>query len=250
MMTKLFTAILLLSFGMSVAQVPSSAPSLDAETSSLRRLSNQLKPKFGKVRFHRDEQLEDRLRTRRSESFSVPHIYQIQAEPSDDEVLTPNLSTMYVAVSRDGSAVYQLTGFPDAERHFNELVSDDLSSVIRTREQAESRGLLCAEIVYGTSPSWWTGGESSVQLKAAQHFFSEGHQDGLTLASKWWKSAKGNRAALAITTLPKGDGFEVNLPVFWAPVEGHSAPEVQMYRIDISNKGACSMPVPPSVVLH
>jgi hypothetical protein len=69
MMTILFTAVLLLPFGMSVGQVPSSAPSLDAEASSLRQFSNQLKPKFGKVRFHRDEQLEDRLRTRRSAPF-------------------------------------------------------------------------------------------------------------------------------------------------------------------------------------
>jgi hypothetical protein len=250
MMFRLLAAIMLLSMRLSVAQGPSCVSESNTDASSLGQLSSQLMPKLGKVRFHRDEQLEDRLRTHRSESSPVPRIYQIQAEPSGDEVFTYRLPTMYVAVSRDGSAVYQLAGFPDAERHFDELVRDQLTSPIRTKEEAESRGLLCAEIVYGTSPSWWTDGKSSVQLKAAQHFFSEGHQDALTLASQWWKSTKGNRTELAVATLPKGDGFEVNLPVFWAPVEGHSTPEVRLYRININYKGACSMPTAPSVVLQ
>jgi hypothetical protein len=249
-MTKLFVAILLLSLQMSGASAQLSAPNLDAEASSLRQLANELRSTLGQVRFHREEQFEDRLRARGTKSFLLPHIYQIQADPSDDEVLTRSLPAIYIAVSHDGLAVYRLSGFPNAERHFDDLVRDQLSPPIRTKEEAESRGLLCAEIVYGTSPRLWIEGGSSVQLKAAEHFFSEGHQDGLSLASKWWKSAKGNRTDLVITTLPKSDGFELNLPVFWAPVEGHSVPEVQLYRIDISDAGACTMPASPSVVLR
>ena len=249
-MTRVFTAVLLFSLQMAEAQSSAYVPNSNTEASSLAQLSSQLMPKLGKVRFHREEELEDRLRAHGLESSTLPHIFQVQAEPSDDEALTRTLPTMYVAVSRNGSAVYELAGSPDAERHFDELVKDEIPTRIQTSEAAESRGLLCAQVVYGTLPSWWTDGESSVQSKAAQHFFSEGHQDGLALAAKWWKSAKGNHAELKLATVPKGDGFELSLPIFWAPVEGHSVPEVKLYRIEISRQGTCTMPASPSVVLR
>jgi hypothetical protein len=248
------SALLLFTLYSSPFQGPvSPQPTSHAEESSLIGLSNELAAKFGKVRFHRDEEFEDRLLVRgssASQSALVPHIFQIQSETSDDEALPRSLPTMYVAVSRDGSRVYQLAGSPNAESNFDSMVKEQLPSLVRTKEQAESRGLLCAEIVYGVSPSWWLDGETGVQLKAAQHFFSEGHKDGLVLADRWWKAAKGNRAELGITTRAKSDGFEVDLPIFWAPVEGHSIPEVRLYRIEVSGRGACSMPASPSVVLR
>jgi hypothetical protein len=224
-----------------------------AEANSLKKLSIDLATQLGKVRFHREEGLEDRLLVRgssASRSTLVPHIFQIQPETSDDEVLIRSLPTMYVAVSPDGSIVYQLAGSPNAEGNFANMVREQLPAPIKTKEQAESRGLLCAEIVYGVSASWWVDGETGVQLKAAQHFFSEGHKDGLVLADRWWKAAKGSRAELSIATRARGDGFEIDLPIFWAPVEGHSIPEVKVYRIGVSDTGACSTPTPPSVVLR
>jgi hypothetical protein len=224
---------------------------IDAQ--ALRRLSSELTPKFGRLRFHREEELEDRLRPRDSSNPTisiVPHIFRIQDDPADDIVIPRNFPTMYVGVSQAGSSAYKLAGFPDAERNFNEMVTDSLPSRIVTKEQAESRGLLCADLVYGLSPSWWIDGESSVQVKAAQHFFSDGQKNGLALAGRWWKSAKGNRSELAIATLVKGDGFEVELPIFWAPVESRSKPEVRLYRIDVTQRGGCSMVIPPSLVLH
>jgi len=163
----------------------------------------------------------------------------------------PNgLPTMYVATSGDGSRVYRLAGFPGAEQAFNRLINEGPSQRIRTTPEAESRGLLCAEIVYGLSPSWWLGGASSAKSKAAEHFFAEGHKNGLQLGERWWKSAKGNRGALKITTTNSNGLFSVSVPVFWAPVEGHSTPEVKLYRIEVTEIGACLMTTVPSVVLR
>ena len=157
---------------------------------------------------------------------------------------------MYVAVSQLSSHVYKLAGFDSAESDFAKLISETPEQRIETIYGAESRGLLCAEIVYGLSPSWWVGGESSVKLQAAEHFFAEAHPDGLLLAANWWKTAKGDRKHLKIFTEAKGDGYQLNLPIFWAPVEGHSVPEVKLYQIEVTRDGACSNPVPPSVILR
>jgi hypothetical protein len=130
------------------------------------------------------------------------------------------------------------------------LVNEGPGQEIRTTREAESRGLLCAEIVYGLSPNWWLGGASSAKSKAAGHFFAEGHEDGLQLGERWWKSAKGNRGALEITTTNSNGVFSVSVPVFWAPVEGHSTPEVKLYRIEVAKSGACLMTAVPSVVFR
>lgn len=226
-------------------------PYRSADTEALARFSHELEPMYGKVRFHREEGFEDRLRnTNAPHSPVVPHIFQIQSQQSGDEALARSLPDMYVAVSTNGSRVYQFAGSPNAESNFDTMVKEQLPSSVSTKEQAESRGLLCAEIVYAVSPTWWLGGEKDVQLKAAQHFFSEGHKDGLALADHWWKTAKGNRTELSITTKATASGFEVALPIFWSPVEGHSKPEVKLYRIVVSSSGTCSMPTSPSVVLH
>jgi hypothetical protein len=103
---------------------------------------------------------------------------------------------------------------------------------------------MCAEIVYVLSPEWWVNGASNAKLQAAKHFFNNGHEDGLQLAEKWWKSFKGDRAAINVTTTKANGAFFVNLPVFWAPVEGHSIPEIRVYRIEVSESGTCHMNEP------
>jgi hypothetical protein len=225
----------------------------------LTQVADELRPEFGSVRFHREEQFEDRFIVRgATESLvaSRPGIYQIQEQrfdPSSGSITEriPNqLPTMYVAASGDGSRIYRLAGFPGAEQEFNRLVSEGAVQKITTTAEAESRGLLCAEIVYGLSPNWWLDGPSSAKLKAAGHFFAEGHEDGLLLGERWWKTAKGNREALRITATNSTQAFLVNLPIFWAPVEGHSIPEVKMYRIEVAGDGTCRMNSAPSVVLR
>jgi hypothetical protein len=151
---------------------------------------------------------------------------------------------MYVATSSDESKIYKLGGFSSSEQDFNRLVSEGPVQKIRTERDAESRGLLCAEIVYDLSSAWWVDGASSVKLQAAHHFFDEGHEDGLRLAEKWWRSFRGNRAALKITTTKANGAFSVNLPVFWAPVETHSVPEIKLYRIEVSEGGTCHINEP------
>jgi hypothetical protein len=227
--------------------------------SSLTQVAEGLHPEFGPVRFHREEKFEDNFIVR-GISASVlafrPNFYQIQGERFDQsgrtfrERFDYDLPTMYVATSRDESNVYRLAGFPEAEESFNRLVREGPNQKILTNGDAMSRGLLCAEVVYGLSPNWWVGGISRAKLKAAEHFFAEGHEDSLLLAERWWKSAKGNRETLNITTTKSGGVFSVNVPVFWAPVPGPTIPEVKLYRIEVSDAGTCRMTSAPAIVLR
>jgi hypothetical protein len=218
---------------------------------SLAQIADELRPEYGGVRFHREEELEDRFIVRAWPASALavaPHIFQIQARQFDfvggstTVRIRNGLPIMYLATSSDELA-YKLAGFPSAEQEFSRLVSEH-SQKLRTKSEAESRGLLCAEIVYGLSPAWWVDGASSAKLQAAKHFFNEGHDDGLLLTEKWWESFSVDPAKITITTTKTKDTFSVHLPVFWAPVEVHSAPEIRMYRIEVSENGTCHMEKP------
>jgi hypothetical protein len=220
---------------------------------SLTQVANELRSDYGPVRFHREERFEDRLGILAPKSG--PHyIYRIEGERFDYsgrtviERVPSNLPTMYIATT--GQSVYRLAGFPGAEQNFNKFVKAAHEDHVHGKQDAESRGLLCAEIVYGLSPEWWLDGPSSAKLKAAEHFFGKGSEDGLTLGSEWWKSAKGNRDALNITTTELNEIFLVSLPIFWAPVESDSSPAVKLYRINIAADGSCTMPDRPTVILQ
>src|SRR5216684_1129893 len=86
------------------------------------------------------------------------------------------------------------------------------------------------------------GTASVAQL--APHFFDEGHKNGFDLTKKWWKSFTGKSGAIEIQTKKTTDGFAVNLPVFWAPVESQVVPEIRVYRIDVSSGGYCHLNEP------
>jgi hypothetical protein len=222
-------------------------------------ISGELRDQFGTVRFHREEEFEDRFIVSglSAENLGLaPHVYQIQSPRFDHAggsvlVRTGNgLPTMYVATLSNEHRVYRLYGFANAEQDFNRLVSDAPSQRIIGTGDAESRGLLCGEIVYGLSSRWWVADESNAKLQAAEHFFAEGHKDGLLLGEKWWKSVKGDRTAISISTKEKeGGGFVVNLPVFWAPVEGDIVPQIKIYHIEVSEVGTCHMNSEPAQVL-
>jgi len=222
-------------------------------------VSAELKDQFGTVRFHREEEFEDRFIVSglSLEGFSLaPHFYEIQSPRFDLASSTPlvrmggGLPTMYVASLSDEHKIYRLYGFANAEQEFNRLVGDAPSQKIRGAGDAESRGLLCGEIIYGLSSRWWVADDSNAKLQAAEHFFAAGHKDGLLLGEKWWKSVKGDRKALSINTKAKeGGGFVVNLPVFWAPVEGDIVPQIKIYRIEVSDTGTCHLDNQPVQVL-
>ncbi len=252
--------LLLLAFALATCSVCESKAQDRAESrpaSPLAQVAEELRSEFGPVRFHRHEELEESfmvLGVPGSVLVSRPFIYEVQGERFDasrgvmTEGIPAALPTMYVATLRDESRIYRLTGFQGAERSFNDLVRDGPQQRMRTKQDVTSRGLLCAEIVYGLSPKWWLGGASSVKLKAAEHFFAEGHGNGLLLADKWWKSAKGNRDVLSTTTTASGGVFSVTVPVFWAPVEGSTVPEVRLYGIEVSETGTCRAAAPRTVL--
>jgi hypothetical protein len=219
------------------------------ENETLASISKELQPEFGSVRFHRDEQLEDQFIVRGAPISAIsgePKFYEVQKDRFEisDGVVSERFSgvpTMWIAASADGAKVYRLAGFESAEENFNLLVSDSPKQRISTTAEAESRGLLCAEVVYGLSSDWWLDGSSGAQLKAAKHFFAEGHSNGLLLAQRWWRSFSEHAHDLQIRTAKENGAYSVSLPVFWAPVEGHSAPEVRLYRIEVGQFGACHL---------
>jgi hypothetical protein len=222
---------------------------------ALIQVAKELYPEYGPVRFHREEHLEDSIDSGQKGRESMPRIYQIEqprfdrSGPTTTVRVPSGLPTMYVATSIDGSVVYRLTGFQGAERSFNQLVKDFQLPNIHGKQAAESRGLFCAEVVYGLSPKWWLNGPSGAKLLAAEHFFAQGHEDGLTLAEHWWKSAKGNRTSLNISTIQSNSDFVLRVPVFWSPVEGDVKPEVKLYSITVTDSGTCLMHAGPIVVL-
>ncbi len=237
------------------------ASPIPGRDSVLNSVSEQLRTQFGTLRFHREEGFEDQFLPNvpsTTELELAPHFYKIEMPRFDHAsgsalVHSGNggLPTMYVGTSADERKVYRLYGFTDPEVEFNRLVGDIPFKKIGGTSDAETRGLLCAEIVYGLSDRWWVADPSNAKLQAAEHFFALGHEDGLLLGQRWWGAIKGNRSALSInTTRKEGDEFVVNLPVFWAPLEGASAPKIQIYRIEVSDAGACHMNPKPFQVLE
>ncbi len=238
------------------AQV-SSAP--QGAASPLSDVATELKDRFGEVRFHREEAQEDSFISHGLQLSAyglLPRFFQVQ-NPRFDlsrgfvmENTTNALPTMYVAILPDGSKVYRLYGFPKPEEEFNRLVADGPLQKIGGKTDAETRGLLCAEVVYGLSSQRWVADPSNAKLQAAAHFFSAGHKDGRLRGEKWWESIKGDRAALVIQTAKsEHGGFSVSLPVFWAPVEGTVVPQIRIYRIDVTESGACHMDRQPTSVV-
>ena len=218
-----------------------------------------MRAQFGEVRFHRDETLEDRFIVKGlplSAFGQEPHFFQVQSPRFDlskgfvIEKYTYTLPTMYVASSADGLNVYRLYGFSNPEAEFNRLVADVPPQNITGTGDAQTRGLLAGEVVYGLSSRWWIADPSNAELQAAKRSFADGHQDGLARGAKWWDSVKGDRSAISIRTVRnEHGGFSVNLPIFWAPVEGDVEPQIKIYRISVSESGMCHMDQQPVAVL-
>jgi len=226
---------------------------------SLATLAKELETKFGPIRFHREEDLEDRFIVQASSHLreaAQPRFFLIEpahSGPSDDNRpanLLTKLPRMYVALGDDKNA-YRLFGFTGAESEFNRLIGDSPKQEMHSADDAEARGLFCGEVVYGLVSRFWIADGSNAQILAAQHFFDSGHADGLSRAQRWWNSLKGNRRLLSIETRKREEsGFVVRLPVFWAPVEGTVAPQIRVYQIEVATVGTCHMDESPVEVLR
>jgi len=231
-------------------QCTAQAPVRKVEEQALGRLSLEMNRTYGQVRFHREEDLEDRFISSwpGADPAALPHFYliqraQLQALNGGAASYMPSsMPTMYVATNPEREAVYRLYGFASAEEEFSHLVKDLPIQTITGRDQAQARGLTCGEMVYGLSSEWWVDGEPGVLLQAVKHFFASGHKDALLLAGQWWRKAKGDRDVINIATVRNVDGtYLVNLPIFWAPVEGDIPPQVKAYQIKVSVDGICHM---------
>lgn len=160
------------------------ASPIPGRDSVLNSVSEQLRTQFGTLRFHREEGFEDQFLPNvpsTTELELAPHFYKIEMPRFDHAsgsalVHSGNggLPTMYVGTSADERKVYRLYGFTDPEVEFNRLVGDIPFKKIGGTSDAETRGLLCAEIVYGLSDRWWVADPSNAKLQAAEHFLPWG----------------------------------------------------------------------------
>lgn len=229
-----------------------------SDLSQLAGIRAELENQYGEVRFHREESLEDRfiIHGLPLPAFShLPRFFQVQSPRFDlskgfvMESSSETVPTMYVAGLPDTSKIYRLYGFPNPEQEFERLIGDAPPMKIKGINDAEMRGLLCAEVVYGLSPRWWVADPSNAKLQAAERYFAGGHKDGLLRGERWWKSIKGNRTAISIRTVKNEHaGFSVTLPIFWAPVEGDAVPQIRIYQIDVTEDGGCHINKPISVL--
>jgi len=100
--------------------------------------------------------------------------------------------------------------------------------------------LLCGEVVYGLSPHWWIADASNAKLQAAEHYFDMNHSDAFHESAKWRNSLRRNQVVLSIRTTKTASGtFSVSLPVFWAPLEAETSPQIKIYHIQVSENGTC-----------
>jgi hypothetical protein len=252
--------LVILLFGIASNRETYAQSSSDVSTEpSLAMLSAELKAAFGPVRLHREEELEDRFTVPRlphSDPGLLPRFFQIQRpryDLSGDQILdnvANGIPTMYVASSADEKKIYKLYGFANPEQDFNRLVGDGRAQRILNSEEAESRGLLCGEVIYGLSSEWWIADASNAKLQAAKHYFDTNHPDAFQRSTKWWNSLKRNHVVLSIsTTKMASGGFSLNLPVFWASVEIETTPQVRVYHIEVSENGTCHMDAKSTEVL-
>ncbi len=209
-------------------------------------IEHELQPDLGPVRLHRLEELEDGLVSAGGDSVDSPFlIYQIEQRRfflKGDKILQQvpwgRKFSNYFAISRDGERVYHLSG-PDSKKgeDFKHLVSDFHLPIPRSPNEAESRALFCARLVFGAEPEQWILGEEQAKQLVAYHYLSH-HSE----ADRWWRSfrAKHPKTTLNVTTVDLvTGGYLTRLPLFWAPVESEIQPEIRELQIQVDRDGSC-----------
>jgi len=235
-------------FTESVAAQACQAEKLQSKTLQIER---ELQPRLGPVRLHRLEELEDDVFVPRSGSTNVESpflLYQIEqrrffvsAGEVQQNVPARTLSN-YIAISQDGEQVYRLAGFPDSEANFRRLVSDYHMLPPRSPEDAQSRALYCARVVFGVEPKQWLLGEAQARMLAADYFFQQGDKDAFAQADRWWRSVRSRDQKINtnLATTGSADGsFMTRLPLLWAPLETRITPEIRELQIKVNRDGSC-----------
>lgn len=226
--------------------------------SKILQIERELEPRLGPVRLHRLEKLEDEVFAPRSGStssespFSLFQVEQRRFVVKEGEVqqnVPARTLSNYVVISQDGELVYRLAGFPDAEANFGRLASDFHLPAPRNPEDAQSRALYCARVVFGVEPKEWVLEEKEALLLAADHFFHQGDKDPFVEANHWWRRVRTSEAktntAVRTTGNPNGS-FLTRLPLFWAPYETRTTPEIRVLQIQVNRDGSCQQLASPT----
>ena len=211
-------------------------------------IERDLQGELGSVRLHRLEELEDDIvvpRKAGSDAETPFQIYQVEQRRyylEGDKILQQvpwgRKFSNYIAVSQDGEHVYRLAGFrSEAEENFKRLVSDYHLPVPQNPREAESRALFCARVVFGAEPEQWVLGDEQAKQMVSNHF-SSNHGE----ADRWWRSflSKHPKTTLGVTTVnAAAGGYLTRLPLFWAPVESATTPEVRELQVQVNRDGSC-----------
>ncbi len=221
----------------------------------IAEIERDLQGKLGPVRLHRLEELEDDIVMPRKAAIDVEtpfQIYQVEQRRfflDGDKILQQmpwgrKFST-YVAVSQDGEHIYRLAGFrAEAEENFKRLVYDYHLPPPQNPSEAESRALFCARVVFGAEPEQRVLGDEQAKQMISNHFFSH-HGE----ADRWWRSfrSKHPKTTLSVTTVNAAAGdYLTRLPLFWAPVESGTTPEIRELQIRVNRDGSCQKDVESS----
>jgi hypothetical protein len=230
--------------------------------SKISQIERELQPRLGPVRLHRLEELEDEVFVPRSGNNNIESpflLYQIEqrrffvsAGEVQQNVPARTLSN-YIAISQDGENVYRLAGFPDSEANFRRLVSDHHLVAPRNSEDAQSRALYCARVVFGVEPKQWLMGDSEARMLVADHFFHQGNKDAFAQADHWWRAAqhRDSKINTNVTTVAGIDGaFITRLPLLWAPLETRTTPEIRELQIQANQDGSCQQIAAPNRTAH
>jgi hypothetical protein len=211
-------------------------------------ITSDLQSELGPVRLHRLEELEDNIVVpikTGSDAETPFQIYQVEERRyylEGDKILQQvpwgRKFSNYIAVSQDGEHVYRLAGFrSEPEENFKHLVSDYHLPAPQNPREAESRALFCARVVFGAEPDLWALGDEQAKQMVSNHF-SSNH----TEADQWWRSfrSKHPKTILDVTTVNgDGGGYLTRLPLFWAPVESTTTPEIRELQVQVNRDGSC-----------
>jgi hypothetical protein len=218
--------------------------------SRITEIEEQLATKMGAVRLHRREDLEDQVFSPKLGSTDIETpilIYQVEGRQyhlSRGEVVQTvpvGKYSSYIVISRDARKVYRLGGFDGSEENFNQLVKDQPLPILPTKSNAESRALLCTEVVYGIPRDLWIFDESNVKLDLAHHFFDLAKDNGFQRSDSWWKNYRAAHPQFkaGATVIQEERNFLVGLPYFWAPLEGDRVPEIRELKVEVRPDGTC-----------
>jgi len=222
--------------------------------STISKMEQDLGSGQGPVRLHRVERLEESIFVPPTGDLGVDspfHIYQVEqrrfvlADGKAVENVPAGSFSEYVALSSNGDHAYRFAGFPNSENDFRRLISDYHLPSPRGREQAQTRALYCAQVVFGIEPKEWILGEGEARMRVAEQFVDPSAANPFAEAERRWKNFRREypRVNVVLKTDIGEDGtYLTHLPVFVAAVEGpHSPPEIRELKIQVKQDGSCHL---------